>query len=259
MKAEIIKFGKKVILLAKQNSPHILAGLAIGGVVTTVVLATKAQIKADEILSANTNLIDEDTGDFVELTIKEKAELTWQCYIPTAISAVATIGLIIGVDAVHTKRAVALAGLCTASQKALEEYQNKVIETEGKKKHDKIQEDIAQDILDRNPVDKSLVIRTGQGGTLCYDVLSGRYFYHDINKIHQAINEYNHALNLDYCKSLNEFYQYVGLDDIGLGDECGWGTDHLLEPNFKSKLASDGTPCLVMDYVRWPSWDYRSI
>lgn len=76
MKAEIIKFGKKVILLAKQNSPHILAGLAIGGVVTTVVLATKAQIKADEILKEESE--EREYNEVDALTLKEKAELTWQ-------------------------------------------------------------------------------------------------------------------------------------------------------------------------------------
>lgn len=239
------------------NSPAIFAGIAIAGVISTTVMAVRATLKAaDDIEEAC--YTDPDNGEYIEPDAKEKIQLVWKHYIPVVLMAGLTVGAVVTSHTIQSKRNAILAGLLTTSQKALEDYQTKTEEVVGKSKAEKIKEEIAGDKLSKHPVDRSNVLVTGFGDTLCYDTWSGRYFKSDIEKIRQAMNEFNHAMLVEYNKSLNELYEIMNLDTIGAGEEVGWTTDHLLEFEFKSKLASDGTPCLVVDYKYQPSGTFRN-
>lgn len=81
--ASYVKTAKSVITA---NSPVLLVGTTIAGVVTTGVLAAKAGYNARGI-------VDEAEGKYaaletekVELTTQEKAQLTWLCYATAGIS-----------------------------------------------------------------------------------------------------------------------------------------------------------------------------
>lgn len=101
---------------------------------------------------------------------------------------------------------------------------------------------------------------TEKGNTLCYDVVSGRYFRSDIDKIKKAENELNHRMISEMYISLNEFYYEVGLPRTSIGDELGWNIDGgLIGLEFSSQLAEDGTPCLVIDYGIAPRYEYEKL
>lgn len=96
--------------------------------------------------------------------------------------------------------------------------------------------------------------------TLCYDAVSGRYFKGDIEKIKKAECELNRQMRDEMYISLNDFYYEIGLDNIKLGDELGWNIDDgYIDLSFSSQLASDGTPCLVIDYTIAPRYDFRNL
>ena len=89
---------------------------------------------------------------------------------------------------------------------------------------------------------------------------SGRYFKSDIEKIKKAECELNRQMLDDMYVSLNDFYYEIGLDSVKLGDELGWNVDSgYIDLSFSSQLASDGTPCLVIDYSVAPRYDYRNL
>ena len=47
---------------------------------------------------------------------------------------------------------------------------------------------------------------------------------------------------------------------VKLGEDNGWNVnDGLIDINYSSNLAEDGTPCLVMDFYVGPRWDYRDL
>ena len=59
--------------------------------------------------------------------------------------------------------------------------------------------------------------------------------------------------------SLNDFYYEIGLPSIKLGDDIGWNIDNgYIDLHFSSQLAEDGRPCLVIDYLYGPRYDYRN-
>lgn len=250
---------QKAGTLLSENSPAILVGVTVVGVITTGVMATRATIRASEIIEDERlgRMNEENDWDSTELEPKEIVELTWRYYIPVVAVAGITIASAICSYRIQKNRGAALAALYSTSIKALEEYQAKAEEVVGKTKADKVREKIAEDKLAAHPVDPYNVIFTGLGDTLCYDVLSGRYFKHDIQKIQQARNDLNHRMMSENCLSLNDWYGLLELPSIGLGYDVGWNLDKLLEINFTSRLASDGTPCLVIDYISQPISTYR--
>ena len=111
-----------------------------------------------------------------------------------------------------------------------------------------------------HPAKESEIIFVGDGETLCYDVLSGRYFKSKIDKIKKAENDLNRRMRDEMYISLNDFYYEVGLEPIKLGDDLGWNIDNgYIDLRFSSQLATDGTPCLVIDYGYGPRYDFRGL
>lgn len=266
MKQQIILFMKKTGNILVKNAPHIFTGLAVGGVIGTIGLAIKAQKEADEIYDEavqehvekyELELSKDEEAEFDPFTLKQRLQMTWKCYIPTALSAATTIGFIIASDTVNTKRLTAVSALYAASQKAIEEYKEAAKEVVGDRTSEKIRDKMAENALKDHPVDETNIAETGHGHTLCYDPMTARYFYSDANYIQAMRNEFNARLLVDNQMSLNEWYDYLGLDTCGLGDYVGYRSDARLDLSFSSRLASNGTPCLVLCYDTEPTLTYR--
>ena len=243
-----------------KNSPTILTGCAVAGLIGTTIMAVRATPGAMRILMCEENLRAKE-GTTIPLTKVEVIKLTWKGYIPTVVMGGTTIACIVCAHSIGMKRNAALASLYSITEKTLKEYQGKVIETIGEKKEQKIQDDIAKDKILANPPKSDEIILTGKGETLCYDSLSGRYFKSDIEKIRKAENELNKDLLADNFISLNEVYESLGLPRIGLGDELGWSLwiddgDSLVSFTYSSQLTTDGIPCLVLKYAVVPRYDY---
>lgn len=273
-KQNVTKFFKMVKTTINRRSPEILTGIGVAGMITTTVLAVKATPKAlkkieekklevyDELdpLDVPSQALPED----VKLKPIEVVKVTWKCYIPAVVTGAASIACIVGASKVNLKRNAALATAYNLSQTALTEYKEKVVETIGDKKEQKIRESIAQDKIDKNPpseeVNKSLVI-LGNGDFPVKDTLSGRYFISNENKLDAIENKINSKLlSYDYV-SLNEIYDELELEPTSLGDQLGWNRYRDGEFRFNkyntSKLP-DGRPCLVLDYHVGPRYEYDS-
>lgn len=258
-KFNLSKLVKSAQMSISKHSPEILTGIGIAGMVTTAVLAVKATPKALKIIESMEH-IDSETKTVVTPTKIECVKATWKCYIPAAVTGVTSVACLIGASSVNVRRNAALATAYSLSETALREYKEKVVETIGDKKEKVVREAIDKDHVEKNPVSKSEVIITEKGNTLCYDTLSGRYFKSDIDKIKKAVNELNRTMLNDMYVSLNEFYDELGLDNISLGYELGWNIDNgLIDIDFSSQLAEDGTPCVVISYNVAPKYNYSRL
>ena len=259
MKLNVSKLCKNAKVMVSKRSPEILTGLGIAGMISTTVLAVQATPKAlDLIARAEDKKFDNGHGN--KLTVSEKMKVAWKPYIPAAITGIASISCIIGACSVHAKRNAAIAAAYNLSQTALTEYKEKVVETIGEKKEQAIKDKIAKDKIKKDPVSKSEVIVTGKGNTLCYDAFNSRYFYSDIDQIKRAINELNRIMLNQMYVSLNDFYDELNLKHSGNGDELGWKLDDgFIEVDFSSQLSDDGRPCLVIEYMVAPRYDYSKL
>lgn len=251
----ISNFIKTVGNKLSEHSPEILTGIGITGLLSTTVLAVKATPKA-------LHLIDEkkEENNTDELTNMEVVKTCWKCYIPAAVTASVSVACLIGANSVNSKRNAVLATAYKLSESAFSEYKEKVIETIGEKKEEEVRDKIAKDRIEKNPVNNNEVIITGKGDVLCYDVVSGRYFKSDVDKIRKAENTLNKKLMNDMYCSLNEFYDLIGLPFTQMGFDLGWNVnDSLVEIEFSTQLSEDDTPCVVIQYSVLPKCDYQHL
>ena len=255
MKKEIAKSFLSLKTAIKKHSPEILTGIGIAGMITTTVMAVRATPKALILIEERKEEIGAE-----KLEAMDMVKTTWACYIPAAITGTLSVACLIGASSVNARRNAALATAYTLSESALKDYQGKVIEMFGEKKNEAVKDAVAKDKVEKNPVVTREVIITEKGNTLCYDAISGRYFKSDIEKIKKAECELNRQMLDDMYVSLNDFYYEIGLDSVKLGDELGLNVDSgYIDLSFSSQLASDGTPCLVIDYSVAPRYDYRNL
>lgn len=238
-----------------KHTPELLIGFGITGMITSTILAVKSTPKAMKLIEKKKEELHVD-----KLTPGETIKVAWKCYIPSATIVLASTACLVGSSTISLKRNAALATAYKIVETGYKEYKDKVIETIGEKKEEAIREKIAKEKVEKNPVKNNEVIVTNNGSTLCYDVLSGRYFKTDIDKIKKAVNEVNRRMITDVYVSLNDFYYELGLEGNKLGDELGWNIDKgLLKLDYSSILTENDEPCLVIDYEVAPKYNYSSL
>lgn len=249
-------FPQKVARTIAKHSPAILTGLGVLGVFATAILASEATLEAaDRIRDVEGR---SGTAGDARQRIKERVEMVWPLYIPTVLSATATAACIIGTHGIHNRRHAALLSVYSLTEVAFREYKEKVVEQIGENKERKIREDIHQDHLNQNPVNTEVLI-TGKGEMLCYEEITGRYFKSDMETIRKAQNDINAQIIHDMYASHNQFCSLVGLPDTLLGEQIGWTTDNMMDISFSSMLATNGEPCLVIDYRMSPKSEYYKL
>ena len=239
----------------RKHGPEILVGLGITGMLSSMMLAVKATPKALSLIDDQKLRLGEE-----KLTPIETVKVAWKPYIPSGILSILSISCIIGATNINLRRNAALATSYTISERTLVNYKNKVIDAIGEKKEKKIQEELAQDKVDKNKVNDNQVIITSNGETLCMDSLSGRYFKSDIETIRKVVNDLNRQLTFQHYISLNEFYDELGLKHIKNGSYIGWNLDDgLIEVYFNTALADNGQPCIVMEYDISPRYGFDKL
>ncbi len=272
-KPNLTKVFNGVKIATVKHSPEILMGIGITGMVTTTVMAVRATPKALMLIEAekrrlNRELLEEakesgceECNQITRLEPVNLIKVTWKCYIPAGITGIVSIACLIGASSVNARRNAALATAYTLSETTLRDYQKKVIETIGEKKEQTVRDAVAKEHIERDPVENKEVIFSGRGNTLCYDSISGRYFRSDMDAIKKAENELDARLRNEMYISLNEFYYEIGLEPLRvIGDDLGWNIDSgYLDLGFSSQIATDGTPCLVIEYNPAPRYDYRNL
>ena len=254
-KESVTKFFKSIQNGMSKHSPEILTGLGIAGMITTTVLAVKATPKALELIE------DAEDKKQDELTKVEVVKAAWKPYVPAAVTGTISMACLIGANSVNARRNAALATAYQISSNALSEYKEKVIETIGEKKEKHMTEKMAQEQVDKNPVESNTVVITGNGKSLCYDPQFNQYFESNIDAIKNAVTEMNHrmvTLGEEYV-SLNDFYDELGIDRLDtIGDELGWnvGRDGKLNVSYSSTISKDNRPCIVIHYDIAPKYEY---
>lgn len=251
-KPNIANIAKSVRTAMKKHSPEILTGIGIAGMITTTVMAVRATPKALILIEEKKDELEIDS-----LTALETVKTAWACYIPAAVVGTISVFCLVGASSTNLRRNAALATAYTLSESTLKEYQEKVVETIGEKKEQSIRDEVAKDKLVKNPVREVILTEKG-GNTICFDVISGRYFKSDIDQIRKAVNELNRKMRDEMYITLNDFYYEIGLDGTSMGDDLGWHIDKgYIDLDFSSHLDANGTPCLVIDYRVAPVYDYR--
>lgn len=264
----------------KKHAPEILAGIGIGGFITTAVLAAKATPDAMELVEEA-----KDEKQTEELTVFETVKAGYKPYLPAIFTGVSSTICVIGSVSTSLRRNAALATTYEITRNFAEEYRKKVIEEVGAKKEQKIRENLAQEQIDKNPpVTNVNVIAPKEDGThkiLFYEPFTLRYFWADRNKVETVINkcfvEIKNSFENQYSVyRLLELFKEYGIDLMeglpdGEVDRCmdfGWpassmNSDSLMEMSLVNGGTVhggewDGYPCIKIEYSEWPDNNFRS-
>ena len=232
------------------NSPLILTVVGVTGTITTAYLTGQAAFRAADIIR--------DYKDEAQAltSFKEKVNVTWKEYIPAGAVGIITIVAIISANQIGTRRTAAIAAAYSLSDKAFNEYKEKVVEKLGQRKEESIRDELAQDRVDSNPAASRGIIVAGSGEVLCYEQFTGRYFKSSMDELKAAQNEVNARIISDNYASLSDFYDEMSLPHTSVSDEIGWNSDRLMELEFSTVLSDDGKPCIAIDYRVSPVRDY---
>jgi hypothetical protein len=256
--------------LLEHHSTTILTGVGVGGTVATAVLTGRASFKAAKLIDAQPAKLERAMGDagytngeiaavVVERTKIEKAKLVWTLYLPPVASGVLTISSIIAANKLSSKKIAALAVAGGISERALQEYKDKVVEKFGDRKSIEVRDDIAQDRVNASAYKAKEVVILGTGDVLCYDMLTGRYFQSSVEQIRKAENKVNFELVHNMSASLSYFFEEVGLEPTSYTDMVGWNSNDPMEVVLSTVMSPDGRPCIAIDFSKAPVTDYDKL
>lgn len=237
-----IKTAKSIVTA---NSPVLLVGAAVAGVISTGILAARGGYKARGILDEHSD------GEPDTLELSTKVKLTWLCYVPPVITATTTIASVVGVHTIHTKRHAALAGLYAMTSAKMDDMQSKAEELLGPKKAQQLNDHLAEKSVERNDVGNHEVYIVDDGQQLMHDEWSGRWFMGSVPIVEKAIMSINHQLREDGDASLNDFYTFCGLPEVPMGQDFGWSGEQI-EPRFGSAVTKDSRSAVSVSFLQAP-------
>lgn len=285
VKNTISSMGKAV----EQKSPAILTGIGIGSFVGCAILAVKATPKAiqlmdrkaqekyvefmkadgldqaeyetyEEWLEVDDQLLIHPSAYFNVLTPVEVVKATWKAYIPAVGLGVVGIVCLIGAARVSSARNAAFAGAASIAEKALYEYQQKVVDILGEDQANEIRDELAKDrIVKIDAADISgnnETVCSRPGGSWIYDPITDRKWKSDLETVRAAMNDFNHDLIGGVYGTLNDWYYCLGVKGVSIGDDLGWCSDKLLDIRFSAMVLDNGEPAIVLDYETLPNAKY---
>lgn len=244
----------------KQSSPAILTCLGAIGVVATTVMAVKTTPKVTRLIEQSEVEKSLKLGQGSEsldgeLTPLEIIQLTWKCYTPAALVGLSTIACIFGANILNKRNQASLVSAYAMLSESYRQYKGAANTVYGEDADSKIQAQMAKDIYvsadgysvyssDMDPESERI---------LCYDLYSKRYFTSTMAAVLNAQYHVNRNLCLRGDVTVNEFYEFLGIDEIDCGDKIGWSMEEFMEggimwldfDNSQTVMDDDLTCCII--------------
>lgn len=268
------------------NASTILTTAGLGAMAASTALAVKATpraaLKVDELRQQKQEAIEavevadnEELVAEVKLTLMDYVKTCWVDYMPAAIAMGVGVACILIARRIDAAKIVALASAAKYAQDKLEEHQKALAKLEPADR-EKVEEVISKTLVeqagDLPPWSTEEVIDpdTGVlvpvqdvdwgGDMLCLDSLSGQYFRSNPDKINRAVGIFTKDILIPNGSmfgigygTVNDFFEYLGVETTNLFQALGWTADHPLEVYFDSTLAEEShRPILVLKYKHQP-------
>lgn len=261
----ISKIYYKAGLSLKHNSSSILSFIAAAGVVGTAILTAKSTPKAILLIEQ----AEEKKGD--DLNIFETVVAAGPAYIPSILLGASTITCIFGANVLNKRQQASLTSAYAFIENSYKEYRNKVKELFGENADRQVTDAIRKDKIKENwnaytPGVNSLSLTDDV--CLFYDEIGERYFEAKPSYVFNAEYHLNRNFALRGCANLNEFYNFLGLEETEIGDSLGWSGDGFYETgmcpwidfdhftNYIEDGSEDGLKCISICPVVEPSLYY---
>lgn len=249
-------------LFFKKNSATILTVVAAAGVITTSVLSAKAGVKASRVLANK----EKEKGE--KLTFEETISAVWTIYIPPIVVGVSTVACVFGANILNQRQQASLASAYALIDSSYKEYKAKLKELYGEEAHNNIIDAIAakkrEDVcISAGGLESAYnqEIESDTEPRLFYDEYSGRYFESTIEKVLLAEYHLNRNYILRGFARLNDFYEFLGLEQTDYDEAVGWdicSEIYWIDFNHRKTLIGDDNDsfeCYVIEMPYYPSED----
>lgn len=173
---------------------------------------------------------------------------------------VSTIVCIFGANVLSRKNQASLISAYALLDESYKKYQKAAVQVYGEDADSKIKAEAAKETyitedgrsLYEPDLDESEKF-------LFYDYYSSRYFTSSIPAVINAQYHINRNLALKGEVTLNEFYEFLGLEEMEGGDEVGWNIDDLITGgilwlDFENRYTEldDGLRCCIISFMYDP-------
>lgn len=261
MKTQLINFGKKVTSELSKQSPTILSAIGVVGVFATAYFAGKATLEAEHALTKFEEIheFDEEPPTFMD-----RVKVVAPCYIKPATAAVTTCACIICSHKIDLQRQAIAYSLLAGSNEARKELQNKVAETYGDNKLEKMRDDIVSERVQRfYPSNADHIIESGKGETLFMDARTGQLLKSDWEHVKRAFIELENDINSGQEVTYNDYMLRVGFRPIAEGNGIFWEKDAtgIMNPRYTTAWADEDKliSCTAIGFYTDPISSYEEV
>jgi hypothetical protein len=199
--------------------------------VATAITAVKATPRAVDLIKAESRRVYNHDGDSYISTKLEAIQACWRCYIPAALVGLSTIFCIFGANVLNKRNQASIVGAYTLLNQSYKQYKEAANSVYGEDADSKIKAQMTKNVYVSadgcSLYSKDLDAESEN--ILFYDLYSQRYFRAPIASVLNAQYHINRNLSLRGDVTVNEFYEFLGIDKIDYGDEIGWSMDDLME------------------------------
>lgn len=238
-------FGRTSLKVQK-FSPEILTAAGVIGIVSAGVMASRATLKLNEVLTEHRD----DLALIKEVRVSEKADEIYPedvanrdtavVYVRTAVNLVKLYGPAITLGAVSIlsivsaqgilkKRNVALAAAYKTLETTFAEYRERVIEEMGEEEELKVYRPVKEEVVENEETGKEETITTPIPGYSQYakvfDELSGQWQKNADYNLHFLVSQQTYFNELLHARGhvfLNEVYDALDIPRTAAGQFVGW-------------------------------------
>ena len=221
MVTEIVK------VMSKEKLPQVLTGFGIAGLFGTAVLAVQATPEALQRIEDKKKELKKD-----KLSVFETVKATWVCYIPAAISGVASAVCIASANNIQAKRTAAMTSAAVMTENAFRDYRETVKETLGKEKEEEIHEEVIRKKAEAEPIDQTEEVLGFDDNDYSDDEDDPRIYIDNVfgreirctrGQMRQAEKNLNRRLlGGEGYVTMNDFYAELNLQSVDAGDFIGF-------------------------------------
>lgn len=253
-------------LMSKLKGPFVLSCIASAGVIVTAITAAKATPKAVELVYADSR--KKHDGNPHAYTKKEAIAAAWKCYIPAVALGASTIACIMGANALNRRQQAALTSAYALIRNSYKEYKDKVKELYGEDTHQRIMRELAAEKAEPVSIQSGCLMgyrafgfdEADEKERLFYDAIGERYFTSTISQVISAEYHLNRNFCLGWIPSLNDFYEFLGLEKTEYGDTVGWtnsdGEYYWIDFSHTHANVDETMDCWIIEADQTPTADF---
>lgn len=246
----VVRHVSMAALKTKKNSPHILFGVGVAGMVVTTVTACRATLKLEEVLEENKHnvglakdLLQRHTDDYTDSDYNKDMALIYtrsvlsvtRLYGPSVAIGVASIGCLVGSHTIMNRRNAALVAAYATIEKSFAQYRDRVAEAVGEERELDIRHNRSEETVKDEETGKASKVKVADPNA--YSQYAK--FFDQLNENWRPNAESNRAflraqqqyatdlLNMRGHLTLNDVYDMLGIERTKAGFVVGW----VMSPN----------------------------